>query len=52
LTAQQIDGLFIPVGRLNYIFSAGHYTEEGNRFVAEALYERLRAIVDSVDAGS
>jgi hypothetical protein len=33
--------LFISAGAINYIHSAGHYTEEGNRHVADTLYNQL-----------
>jgi hypothetical protein len=35
---------FIQLGATKYELGAGHYTAEGNRFVAERLYERLTAI--------
>jgi hypothetical protein len=51
LTAQQVDSLFLAAGRLTYFAAAGHYSDKGNSFIARALYERLRPIIDSVDTG-
>ncbi len=34
-------GLFIPEGELDYPAAAGHFNEEGNRFVAELILRRL-----------
>jgi hypothetical protein len=37
----RIRGLFIPPGEIEFLGAAGHYTVEGNRFVAQALLRRL-----------
>ena len=44
LSPEQIKQFFIPRGVLDYYGSAGHYTEEGNAYVAKILYHRLLLI--------
>jgi len=41
LPVQDVDDLFIPAGTIGYFNSAGHYTEEGNRYIADILYKKL-----------
>jgi hypothetical protein len=44
MPAAQRDGLFIGEDQLSsYVWARGHYTEQGNRFVARRLYEQLVA---------
>lgn len=42
LPPRRVDALFIPQGALTYPHAAGHYTAEGNAWVARQLYARLR----------
>jgi len=44
IPAGEIRNLFIPDGAINYDSAAGHYSEEGNRYIADILYEKLKAI--------
>jgi hypothetical protein len=44
LPKEEYTKLFIPRGALSSPHSAGHYNNEGNRFVAENLYARLSSI--------
>jgi hypothetical protein len=41
---QEIKKMFISPGVLDYHYAAGHYTEEGNAYIAEMLYNKLIAI--------
>jgi lysophospholipase L1-like esterase len=41
---QFIDRLFIKAGSINYAFATGHYTDEGNFFIAQRLYHKLMEI--------
>jgi hypothetical protein len=41
---QEIKKMFISHGVLDYQYAAGHYTEEGNAYIAEMLYNKLIAI--------
>jgi len=41
---EQVQKLFIAEGALDYPAAAGHYTAEGNEFVARILHERLRSL--------
>lgn len=50
LPAAEQNALFIPSGELQYYAAAGHYTEAGNRFVALALDEELRPLIDAASA--
>jgi hypothetical protein len=34
--------MFIPEGKLNYPFAAGHLNDQGNEFVAEIIYQELK----------
>lgn len=36
-----VDSLFIPPGRMDYAYAAGHYTAKGNAWVARTLQARL-----------
>jgi hypothetical protein len=38
----QTQSMFIPEGQLNLPFAAGHLNEQGNKFVAEIIYQRLK----------
>jgi hypothetical protein len=38
----QTQSMFIPEGQLNYPFAAGHLNDQGNKFVAEIIYQRLK----------
>lgn len=40
----QARAMFIPAGSMEYYGGSGHYTEEGNRYVAGWLYQRLLAL--------
>jgi hypothetical protein len=44
LTDQEIDGLFIKEGQIDYLGAAGHLNERGNAFVAGRLHEKLATI--------
>ena len=41
LPALNIEDLFIPDGTISYSHAAGHYTEEGNRYIADTLYKKM-----------
>ena len=41
LPPSAIEPMFIQADRLDYARAAGHYSVDGNRWVARALYERL-----------
>jgi hypothetical protein len=41
---QDIKKMFIAPGVLDYYYAAGHYTEEGNAYIAEMLYNKLIGI--------
>jgi hypothetical protein len=41
LPAEALGPMFIQADRLDFARAAGHYTVEGNRWIARALYERL-----------
>jgi hypothetical protein len=41
---QEIKKMFISPEVLDYQYAAGHYTEEGNAYIAEMLYKKLIAI--------
>jgi hypothetical protein len=47
LAPTEIDRLFIAKGAIDFPGAAGHYTEEGNRFIADLMYRRLIAIPDT-----
>jgi len=44
LPPQTIESLFIPRGAVDFEGSAGHYTEKGNTYIAQILYEKLLTI--------
>ncbi len=44
LPAEYVKNLFIPDGVIKYMDASGHYTEEGNRYIADVLYKKLTAI--------
>jgi hypothetical protein len=44
LPPQDIDHLFLHKGLSNYSFFAGHYSNEGNLFIARILYDKLNSI--------
>lgn len=44
LPSQEIRELFISEDAVDYYGASGHYTEEGNAFVAESLYKKLMTI--------
>lgn len=44
LPQQKIEKLFIPEGVIDYYGATGHYTKEGNKFIAYNLYKKLVAI--------
>jgi len=44
LPPQNIDHLFIKEGLINYSYAIGHYTNEGNLFIAKKLYNELISI--------
>lgn len=50
LAGFEVDGLFFPEGAVQYYGAVGHYTPAGNTFVASALAERLRPLVDAAAA--
>jgi hypothetical protein len=50
LPLRQFKSMFIPPGKLPYSGASGHYTPEGNRFVAELLYQRMRATPEIKDS--
>lgn len=41
IPAHELQALFLQPGEVDYVGAAGHYTNAGNRFVADALYEAL-----------
>jgi hypothetical protein len=43
LSPGTVDSLFIPEGEMNYAGAAGHYSAEGNRWVAGRIHDRLLA---------
>jgi hypothetical protein len=45
LSNQEIDGLFIKEGQVDYLGAAGHLNEQGNAFVARRLHEKLATIL-------
>jgi hypothetical protein len=45
LADQEIDGLFIKEGQVDYLGAAGHLNEKGNEFVARRLHEKLATIL-------
>jgi hypothetical protein len=47
LPGSEVDALFFPEGAVQYYGAVGHYTPAGNAFVASALAERLRPLVDA-----
>lgn len=47
LPLAEVRELFIPEGALPYLYSAGHYTEKGNEFVATRLSMELRPVIDA-----
>lgn len=50
LPAAQVAGLYIREDALGYPHAAGHYSAEGNAWVARELYPRLRAVLDGAPA--
>ena len=44
LPPQYIDHLFIKEGLINYSYTIGHYSNEGNLFIAKILYNKLIGI--------
>lgn len=44
LPADYMKDLFIPDGVIKFDSAAGHYTEEGNRYIADILYKKMNAI--------
>jgi hypothetical protein len=42
--AAEISDLFIRNGSLEYLYAEGHYTVNGNEFIARELYDQLRSI--------
>ena len=44
LPPQQVGDLFISEDIADYYGAAGHYTEKGNRFIADTLYQALLSI--------
>ena len=44
LPSETIKNMFIAKGVMNYQGAAGHYTEEGNAYIARALYDKLLRI--------
>ncbi len=42
LSLKQVADFFIEEGELNYLGAVGHYTEAGNRWVAEQVYQKLK----------
>jgi hypothetical protein len=49
LPPQTIENLFIAPGDIDFQYAAGHYTEEGNEFIARTLYDKLSAIPEISD---
>jgi hypothetical protein len=47
LPGSDVHPLFFPEGAVQYYGAAGHYTVAGNAFVATALADRLRPLVDA-----
>jgi hypothetical protein len=45
LSDQEIDGLFIKEGQVDYLGAAGHLNVPGNEFVATRLHEKLATIL-------
>ena len=43
LSPRELDKLFIARGALDFPGAAGHYTEAGNAFIADLIYQRLLA---------
>jgi len=50
LPASQVDALFFAPGALQYYAAGGHYTDTGNRFVAEGVLAELRPLIDAAAA--
>ncbi len=44
LAPDQIEELFIPPGRIQFLSASGHYTVAGNKWVAQRLYQRILAL--------
>jgi len=42
LPPSQALSMLIPEGQLNYPYAAGHLNDEGNKFVAEVIYQELK----------
>jgi hypothetical protein len=40
----EVEKLFIPLDVIPYVNAAGHYTEDGNAYIAKTLYQRLLTI--------
>jgi hypothetical protein len=47
LTAEELDAIFFQPGQIQYFAAGGHYTDAGNRFIAEALYSKLQHTLDT-----
>ena len=43
LSPAEVDAMFIGTGTVNFPGAAGHYTEAGNAFIADLIYQRLLA---------
>jgi hypothetical protein len=43
LPPEQVEGMFLAPEKVHYFGAAGHYTEQGNAWVAARLHERLAA---------
>jgi hypothetical protein len=50
LPPAELDGLFIPPGAVPYYGAVGHYSTDGNRWVANTLTQRLRRTFDEMAA--
>jgi hypothetical protein len=44
LPRSQTQSMFIPKGQLNYLDAAGHLNDQGNKFVAEVIYQGLKNV--------
>lgn len=49
LQPQTIEPMFISKLEKNFVAGTGHYTEEGNSYIAKVLYDKLRAIPEISD---
>lgn len=49
LSPEQVRSMFIGRGVLDYQFAQGHYTEEGNAYIAKVLHQKVLAVPEIVE---